>query len=283
VVTRTDYNQIAVKAAYSVLIEVVRILGEYRDNIVLIGGWVPQFLFKNESEMHTGSIDVDLALDHKRITDEAYKGIHDLLLERKYRQGKQPFIFHRTVRIEGTEVSVQVDLLSGEYEGTGKSHRHQRVQELCARKVRGCDLAFNDPIELTIEGNLPGGAKDSAVIKVASIVPFLIMKAIVMDDRLKEKDAYDIYYCLKQYSDKLVDLVAEFRPHLKNGLVQEGLTKLARNFASAEHIGPKFVAAFEEITDEEDRIQMERDAFERANYLLQKLGVEGISGTSKSK
>jgi hypothetical protein len=47
VVTRTDYNQIAVNAAYSVLIEIVRVLGEYRDNIVLIGGWVPQFLFQN--------------------------------------------------------------------------------------------------------------------------------------------------------------------------------------------------------------------------------------------
>ena len=82
-VTRTDYNQIAVKAAYSVLIEIVRILGEYRDDIVLIGGWVPQFLFQNTSEWHTGSIDVDLALDHRRITDEVYKSIHDLLLERE--------------------------------------------------------------------------------------------------------------------------------------------------------------------------------------------------------
>jgi hypothetical protein len=273
VVTRTDYNQIAVKAAYSVLIELVRVLGEYRENIVLIGGWVPQFLFQNKSELHTGSIDVDLALDHKRITDEGYRGIHDLLLERKYKQGKQPFIFHRAVEIEGTEVSVQVDLLSGEYEGTGKSHRHQKVQEIRARKVRGCDLAFDDPIELTIEGNFPNGAKDSAIIRVASIVPFLIMKAIVLDDRLKEKDAYDIYYCLKQYSDKLDDLVAEFRPHLKNSLIQEGLRKLTKNFASVEHTGPKFVAAFEEVTDDEDRIQMERDVYERVNYLLQKLGV----------
>ncbi len=61
-VTRKDYNQIAVKAAYSVLIEVARVLGEYRDNIVLIGGWVPQFLFQNESEMHIGSIDIDLGV-----------------------------------------------------------------------------------------------------------------------------------------------------------------------------------------------------------------------------
>ena len=67
--------------------------------------------------------------------------------------------------------------------------------------------------------------------------------------------------------------MAEFRPHLKNNLIQEGLAKLTKNFASEEHTGPKFVTAFEEITDEEDRIQMERDAFERVNYLLQKLGV----------
>jgi len=48
---------------------------------------------------------------------------------------------------------------------------------------------------------------------------------------------------------------------------------LAKNFESVEHSGPKFVAAFEEITDEEDRIQLERDAFERVNFILQGLGV----------
>ena len=85
-VTRTDYNQIAVKAAYSVLLEIIRILGEYKDNIVLIGGWVPQFLFQNEDDWHTGSIDVDLAIDHKRISNEVYKGIQDLLLEKKYKK-----------------------------------------------------------------------------------------------------------------------------------------------------------------------------------------------------
>ena len=272
-VTRTDYNQIAVNAAYSVLIEIVRVLGEYRDNIVLIGGWVPQILFQNKDDLHTGSIDIDLALDHRQITDEGYKGIHDLLIDRGYRQGKQPFIFHRTVKIEGVEVSVQVDLLSGEYEGTGKSHRHQKIQEIRTRKVRGCDLAFNNPIELTIEGNLPGGAKDSVVLKVLSMVSFLIMKAIVLDDRPKEKDAYNIYYCLKQYSDRLDDLVAEFEPHLENTLIQEGLARLAKNFETVDHTGPKYVAAFEEVTDEEDRTLTERDAFERVNYLLQKLGI----------
>ena len=67
--------------------------------------------------------------------------------------------------------------------------------------------------------------------------------------------------------------MVEFEPHLKNSLIQEGLAKLAKNFETMDHTGPKFVAAFEEVTDEEDRALVERDAFERVNYLLQKLGI----------
>lgn len=238
----------------------------------MVGGWVPQIIFKNDNDLHVGSIDIDLALNHKEISVEGYKGILDLLIEQGYQQGKQPFIFHRTVSVQNREISVQVDLLSGEYEGTGKSHRHQRVQEIHARKVRGCDLAFTNPMKITIEGYLPGGGKDSVVIKVASIVSFLIMKAIVLDERLKEKDVYDIYYCLRQYADKMDGLIAEFKPHLKNKLIQEGLSKLAKNFKGIEYTGPKFVSDFEEVADEEDRAFLERDAYERVNYLLEKLG-----------
>lgn len=37
-VTRSDYNQEAVEAAHSVLLELVHMLGEHRDRIVLVGG-----------------------------------------------------------------------------------------------------------------------------------------------------------------------------------------------------------------------------------------------------
>ena len=88
------------------------------------------------------------------------------------------------------------------------------------------------------------------------------MKAIVLNDRLKQKDAYDIYYCLKQYSDRLDDLAAEFRPHINNGLIREGLEKLGKNIASEAHVGFRFVADFDEIIDEEDRKQIEMDTFD---------------------
>lgn len=64
-----------------------------------------------------------------------------------------------------------------------------------------------------------------------------------------------------------------FRPHLQHSLVREGLERIADKFASPEHSGPMFVADFDEITHPEDRAIVQRDAYERVNYLLQKLGI----------
>ena len=98
------------------------------------------------------------------------------------------------------------------------------------------------------------------------------MKGMALDDRLKEKDAWDIYYCLLNYPEGLDRIAKEFRPYLENGLVQEGLQKIARHFESEKHVGPRFVADFEEITDTEQRQIKERDAYERVNRLLELIG-----------
>lgn len=55
--------------------------------------------------------------------------------------------------------------------------------------------------------------------------------------------------------------------------MREGLERIADKFASPEHSGPMFVADFDEITHPEDRAIVQRDAYERVNYLLQKLGI----------
>lgn len=169
---------------------------------------------------------------------------------------------------------MEVDLLAGEYEGTGKSHRTQKVQDVQPRKARGCDLAFELSTEVTIHGVLPGGGQDSATFRVASIVPFLVMKGMALYDRLKEKDAWDIYFCIKNYPDGLKALVREFLPHVGHGLVQEGLEKIAGKFSSPEHMGPRCVADFDELTNPEEREILQRDAYEQVSYLLEKLGIK---------
>jgi len=78
--TRTDYSADAVAAARAVMLELVRLLGEYRDEIVIVGGWVPELLLPLARPGHIGSTDVDLALDHRRITEAGYQTIREKFL-----------------------------------------------------------------------------------------------------------------------------------------------------------------------------------------------------------
>ncbi len=256
------------------MLELAHLLGEYRDDIVVVGGWVPKLILPSVPLQHVGSIDVDLALNHRHLKDTGYATIQALLLRRGYEQDpRQPFIFHRTVTVNGNSIKVEVDFLAGEYQGTGRKHRTQPVHDGRARKARGCDLAFDLYVETGIAGKLPEGGQDQARIRVSSVVAFLVMKGMALNDRLKEKDAWDIYFTLTNYPAGLDALAAEIKPHLKNSLVVEGLRKIAGKFASPGHMGPKFVADFEDIQDGDERAIRTRDAYERVVHLMSALGL----------
>ena len=138
-VTRRDYMGDAVEAGRSVLLELTRTLGAYREHLVLVGGWVPELLLPEAEPKHVGSLDIDLAVDHRTLAESEYRTIHELLTSRGYEQDdRQPFMYRRSVKIDDREITVQVDLLAGEYGGTGKSRRTQKVQDVRPRKARGC-------------------------------------------------------------------------------------------------------------------------------------------------
>ena len=199
--SRRDYGAEAVAAAKSVLVELLQVLGEFRDQIVVVGGWVPGLLLANAREPHIGTLDIDLALDFQRLPEALYATLLRALTSRGYRQDpRQPFRLFRQVPVpDRPPIVVEVDLLAGEYGGTGPGHRTQPVQDARARKARGCDLVFSNPHTVTIEGELPGGGRLSVAGRVAALVPWLVMKGMALADRLKEKDAYDIYYAVHEY------------------------------------------------------------------------------------
>jgi len=67
--TKNEYDRLLVEAAHRVLLEVARILYDYRDGIVLVGGSVPGLLFDQGVSEHIGTIDVDVALDQNTIQE----------------------------------------------------------------------------------------------------------------------------------------------------------------------------------------------------------------------
>ena len=193
-------------------------------------------------------------------------------------EGEQPFIFHRDIEDKsGSKISVEIDLLAGEYGGTGKGHRHQKIQDAQARKARGCDLVFDSAVRVNLAGTLPSGVKNEVIVKVPSIGPFLVMKGMALWERMKEKDAYDIYYCCRNYPGGLTALVKAIRPLVMNKLAREDLGKIKTKIAIVDGIGPTWVTEFLEIADREERARVQREAFELVNALMEKLGIEPFS------
>jgi len=279
-VRQGDYREAEVQACFSVLLEVMTVLGGFRENVVIVGGNVPSLLIPSAKEKHLGTLDIDLALDFKHISDDTYKTIIETLCARVYYQeeGEQPFIFHRDIEDKsGSKISVEIDLLAGEYGGTGKGHRHQKIQDAQARKARGCDLVFDSAVRVNLAGTLPSGAKNEVIVKVPSIGPFLVMKGMAIWERMKEKDAYDIYYCCRNYPGGLTALVKAIKPLVMKKLAREGLGKIKTKFAIVDGIRPTWVTEFLEIVDREERARVQREAFELVNALMEKLGIEPFS------
>jgi hypothetical protein len=274
-VTKSNYSKKEVGTCLSVIVEVMTILGSYRDKIVLIGGWVPYFILDKQGKDHIGSIDIDLALDFKKISDASYRSILELLRNKGYTQGSQPFIFYRNIKTaNGTSFSIEIDLLSGEYGGTNKSHRTQKVQNINVRKARGCDLAFKHNISVLLKSIMPDGSENEVTIKVASIVPFLVMKGMALWQRMKEKDAYDIYFTILHFPGGIDSIVEIFKPVTNNNLVKEGLGKILAKFNGVNSIGPTWLVKFLDIEEQDERERVKRDSFERVVFLMEKLGIK---------
>ena len=262
-----DYSEGQKEAARRILVELINIFKEYEDDIRIVGGWVPDLMFPGEG--HIGSVDVDVLINHLALHDEGYQNMARILQGSGYREHPDKyFSFVKTVEVEGIPYDVDVDILAGMYGGTQPKRRSQHVQGIKALKATGGNYAFDfPPQKIHVEAKRPDGAFDTANVSVIAVVPYLIMKAAAMG-RGKAKDAYDVYFLLKHYRGGVNELAKDFRTAGNSRLVQEMKEKLAGKFASVYHAGPKDVADFLGLDDDEDIALVKRDAYEQIQALL---------------
>lgn len=272
----SEYDPRKVKACHSLLIEVVHILGAYVDDMAIVGGWVPTLLIVDAAEQHAASMDVDIALNQEKISEAAYATIDKILNQNGYRQNKQKnaqFKYFKDVKVEGQTFTIELDLLTGEYGGdSGKGRRHESIQDVRALKARGADLVFERTKTITVSGELPNeGGKDTVTCRIAGVVPFIVMKGIVLARRKKPKDAYDIEYVLRFYPGSIETIAELISIDLENSLVQEALSNIAQKFESVDHVGPTSVAAFLGIDDRDEQMRIKRRAFETVQAFLNRV------------
>jgi len=273
-----------VRSSLSVYLELMTILGAYRDELILVGGWAPYFLLEafgdpDRDFRHVGSLDIDLAVDHRRVGPDEYASIVERVERHGYRQrrnssgGRIPFSLEREVIGEdGRSHTVHVDFLAAEYGGTGRGHRHQRVQHgLLARKSRGCDVVFDHWFTHELRGLLPDGVENVVKARVADLVGCVCMKGITLGERRHNKDAYDIYSVVAYYDGGPLAAAQTVKPYRDVGLVREALSVVEEKFQSIRSLGPTGVASFLS-TDPAERERLMADAYVALRAFIEAVG-----------
>ncbi len=263
-----DYSEGQKKAAHRILVELVNLFDAYKDDIRIVGGWVPDLMFPDEG--HIGSVDVDVLINHMMLEDSGYQSMAKILLKNGYMEhAEKYFSFVKDVIVDDITYAVDVDVLAGMYGGTQIKKRSQHVQGIKALKATGGNFAFDfKPQEILLEAKRPDGAMDVAHINVVAVVPYLVMKTAAMG-RGKAKDAYDIYFLLKHYAGGVKLLSKEFDDCRDLPTISEMKQKLSEKFASENHAGPVDVSDFLNLEDQEEIEMTRRDVYEQVKLLLE--------------
>lgn len=276
-----DYDDRTTAAVKAVLLEIGQILGSFQGKFAVIGGAVPWLLLGNEEMPHVGTLDVDLGLDAEALGDGEYATLVEALMGNGYqqRQALRRFQLVRQVPAAdgGGPIDVIVDFLMPRDAEIVKNVP-PLINEFAVQRASGADLALRFYQMVAIEGPMPNGGRNRVEIAVASIPALLAMKGFAVQGRNKQKDAYDIYYCVRNYPDGIEALAEACRPLLAHASGKQGYRYIAEKFNEVEGYGPTCVRRFVEDTQvlgDRTPEQWQQDAFGQVDAWLRALRLRG--------
>jgi hypothetical protein len=256
------------------LLELATLLRAYDEALVLVGGWVPMLLLEahgmpGSAAAHVGSIDIDLAVDPQKLDESRYATVLELLERRGYRMARDgrghamPASVERVVQSPANDKSytIRVDFLTPIQ--TGAQPAHRLMQEAwMARKMKGCEAAFAHQERVALTGTLPDkGGAITVPVRLADVVGSLTMKGIVLGERYREKDAYDIYMLLRYYKGGPRAVAEAMKPWLEEPLAAEAMAAIKRAFAARDAHGPAWTTAFLHPVYREERERLLTEVF----------------------
>ena len=103
------------------------------------------------------------------------------------------------------------------------------------------------------------------------------MKGYAIANRLKQKDAYDIYYSIRNFPGGVDALVEATRPLLDFEAARTGYLNISKKFRHSEDFGPTSVRQFvdrPDILGERSADQWQQDAFGQVEAWLSALGLK---------
>ena len=148
-----------------------------------------------------------------------------------------------------------------------------------ARKMKGCEAAFAHQELVLLSGALPdGGGQITVPVRMADLVGCVTMKGIVLGERYREKDAYDLYMLMRHYEGGPRAVAEAMRPWLEEPLVAEAMAAIKRAFAARGAHGPAWTTAFLNPVYREERERVLTEVFMVAQEFLAHLERVPVGG-----
>ncbi len=275
-----DYDERGSSAAHSVMIELGQVLGAYRERFVIVGGAVPWLLMPNAKPTHIGTLDIDLNLSPEALSDGEYAGLIETLERAGYERnvdGLKPFQLRRWVipHDGGDSIPIIIDLLMPD-DAKVRKNRPPIVEGLRVIDASGGRAALEHHVTCHLIGRMPDGRNNEVDLLVASIPAFLVMKGYALIGRDKKKDAYDIYFSVRNYEGGPTALANDCMGLLADESVAMAYRNIASKFRSEDNFGPQTVRAFlaeSEALGEMTPDQVQVDAYMQVSTWLRAMGI----------
>lgn len=249
--TRAGYPRQQGELVRATCLYVATRLGDLRDDLVVIGGLVPSLLVDQHAlpagvEAHVGTLDLDLGLTLALLDEGRYRALTERLRDADFEPDKsdegQPT--RQRWRIDG-EASVTVDFLIQPSRPEDRGGRIRNIErDFAAIIAPGLQVAFRDRVEVRLSGRTILGESAERSVWVCGAGAYLVLKALAFHLRGENKDAYDLYYVLRNYGLGPRDVAGRLATLLDVEEAQQALEVLQRDFTNLDQVGPRRVAQF---------------------------------------
>lgn len=226
-------------------------LGDLMDELVVVGGLVPSLLIDQEHlpenmTAHVGTLDLDLGLAFALVGEQRYQAVVKRLRAAGFEMDKNEEGQPTRQRWRISDPPVTVDfLIEPEKSSEAQAGRlFPLTKDWAAIIAPGLHLAFTNNQTVTLDGRTIAGETARRDIRVCGAGAFVVLKALAFHIRGENKDAYDLFYLLRNYGRGVADVAAHLRPLLADASAKKALAYLQEDFRESESIGPRRVAEF---------------------------------------
>ncbi len=268
--TAKDYSSEQLALVRATCLYVATKLGDLIDEVVVVGGLVPSLLIDQDAlpegaEAHVGTMDLDVGLTLVVLGEGRYRALTERLRGAGFTMDVNPEgnPTRQRWKIE-QEGKVTIDFLIPPSRKDDRGGALRDIEpDFAAVIAPGLDLAFRDRRKVKLCGQTIFGEQATRQMWVCGPGAYIVLKALAFDGRGTNKDAYDLFYVIRNYGSDTADIVQHLEPLLDDPAAGKALDILRRDFTGHDAVGPRRVAEF--VTGgSDDDIQAEVVAFTEA-------------------